>query len=47
MRRFEDARVAAVFDSYSPAIRRKLLALRKLIFETPRKRMVWAFWKRR
>jgi hypothetical protein len=37
MRRFEDARVAAVFDSYSPAIRRKLLALRKLIFETAAK----------
>ena len=34
MKVFQDARVAAVFESCSPAIRKKLLALRKLIFET-------------
>ena len=33
MRRFEDAKVAAVFDGYPRAVRTRLLALRKLIFE--------------
>jgi hypothetical protein len=30
---FEDARVAAIFDAYPGAVRKKLLAIRKLIFE--------------
>jgi hypothetical protein len=34
---FSDARVAAVFDAYSPAVRKTLLALRKLIFDTAAK----------
>jgi len=34
MNAFQDARVAAVFKSYSPPIRKKLLALRSLIFDT-------------
>jgi hypothetical protein len=34
---FGDPRVAAVFEAYSPAIRKKLLALRKLILETAAK----------
>ena len=33
MRRFSDARVAAIFDAYRPAIRRRLAALRTLVFE--------------
>ena len=37
MRKFEDARVAAVFDAYPKATRAKLLALRKLIFDTAAK----------
>ncbi len=31
---FKDERVAAVFDAYPRAVRKKLLALRKLIFDT-------------
>jgi len=31
---FEDARVAAIFDAYPLAVRKKLLAIRKLIVET-------------
>jgi hypothetical protein len=31
---FDDARVAAIFDAYPHALRRKLLAIRKLIFDT-------------
>jgi hypothetical protein len=34
---FNEPGVAAVFDSYPPAVRRKLLALRKLIFDTARR----------
>ena len=34
MKRFTDPRVAAVFDSYPKATRQRLLALRKLIFDT-------------
>ena len=34
MKRFTDARVAAIFASYPPATRKKLLALRQLIFDT-------------
>ena len=34
MQPFENPAVAAVFESYPPKFRRKLLALRKLIFET-------------
>ena len=34
MKPFQSAAVAAVFEGYPPGIRRKLLALRKLIFET-------------
>ena len=34
---FEDARVAAVFDAYPPAVRKRLLAIRKLIFDTAAK----------
>ncbi|MFO1085421.1 MAG: DUF1801 domain-containing protein [Reyranellaceae bacterium] len=33
MRRFSDARVAAIFDAYPPPIRRRLAALRALVFE--------------
>jgi hypothetical protein len=34
MKRFQDPAVARVFDSYPPAVRSKLLALRELIFDT-------------
>ena len=34
MKTFRDPRVAAVFGGYSPVIRKRLLALRRLIFET-------------
>jgi hypothetical protein len=34
MRPFENAAVAGAFGAYPPAMRRKLLALRELIFET-------------
>jgi hypothetical protein len=34
---FEEPGVAAVFETYPPAIRGKLLALRKLIFDTARR----------
>jgi hypothetical protein len=34
MRDFDDPRVAAIFDAYPKATRTKLLALRKLIFDT-------------
>jgi hypothetical protein len=34
MQPIENTEVAAVFESYPPKFRRKLLALRKLIFET-------------
>jgi hypothetical protein len=34
MKRFADPTVAAHFDSYPAAVRKKMLALRKLIFET-------------
>jgi hypothetical protein len=34
---FEDDRVAEVFKGYPPALRAKLLALRRLIFETARR----------
>ncbi len=37
MAAFEEPRVAAVFDAYPPAVRAKLLALRKLIFDTARR----------
>jgi Domain of unknown function (DU1801) len=37
MAAFEEPRVAAVFDSYPPAVRAKLLAIRKLIFDTARR----------
>jgi Domain of unknown function (DU1801) len=32
--KFENVAVARVFDAYPPAMRRKLMSLRKLIFET-------------
>jgi hypothetical protein len=35
--RFTDPRVAAIFDTYPKATRQKLLALRKLIFDTAAK----------
>ncbi|HUG22642.1 DUF1801 domain-containing protein [Piscinibacter sp.] len=34
MKPFKSAAVAAIFEGYPPGMRRKLLALRKLIFET-------------
>jgi hypothetical protein len=34
MRRFEDARVAAVFKAYPPGVRARLMALRALVFDT-------------
>jgi hypothetical protein len=34
MRRFSDARVAAIFEAYPPALRRRLAALRDLVFKT-------------
>ena len=34
MKRFENTAVASTFESYPPGMRRKLLALRALIFET-------------
>jgi hypothetical protein len=37
MKAIEDPRVAAVFDAYPPPVRKKLLALRKLIFDTAAK----------
>jgi hypothetical protein len=37
MRRFSDPRVAALFKSYPPVVRGKLVALRELVFDTARK----------
>jgi len=34
MKRFTDARVAAIFEAYPPAIRKRLAALRALVLET-------------
>ncbi|MDP1747934.1 MAG: DUF1801 domain-containing protein [Reyranella sp.] len=34
MRRFVDARVAAVFKDYPPGLRARLMALRELVFDT-------------
>jgi hypothetical protein len=34
MRRFGDARVAAVFKDYPPGLRSRLMALRELVFDT-------------
>jgi len=34
MRRFTDGRVAALFKTYPPAVRARLMALRELVFET-------------
>ena len=34
MRRFVDARVAAVFKDYPPGLRTRLMALRELVFDT-------------
>ncbi|MGQ0583174.1 MAG: DUF1801 domain-containing protein [Reyranella sp.] len=34
MRRFGDARVAAVFKNYPPNLRKRLMALRELVFDT-------------
>lgn len=34
MRRFGDARVAAVFKDYPPDLRKRLMALRELVFDT-------------
>lgn len=34
MNRFADARVAAIFEAYPPAIRKRLAALRALVLET-------------
>ncbi|MDP1839025.1 MAG: DUF1801 domain-containing protein [Reyranella sp.] len=34
MKRFDDARVAAVFKAYPPALRARLVALRELVFDT-------------
>jgi hypothetical protein len=31
---FDDARVAAIFDAYPPAVRKRLTAIRKLVFDT-------------
>lgn len=33
MRRFDDAKVAAAFGAYPPAVRGRLMALRELVFE--------------
>ena len=33
MKRFADPAVAAVFEAYSPALRKRLLALRELVFD--------------
>src|SRR5437868_931190 len=37
MRRFDDARVAAVFKAYPPGLRTRLMALRQLVFDTAAK----------
>jgi hypothetical protein len=37
MRSFDDARIAAIFDAYPPGVRKTLLAIRKLIFDTAMK----------
>lgn len=34
MRKFHDARVAAVFKAYPPGVRTRLMALRELVFDT-------------
>ena len=34
MKRFGDARVAALFKAYPPGVRAKLMALRALVFDT-------------
>lgn len=34
MKRFTDARVAAIFEAYPPAVRKRLAALRTLVLET-------------
>ena len=34
MRRFDDARVAAVFKAYPPGLRARLMVLRELVFDT-------------
>jgi hypothetical protein len=34
MRRFGDARVAALFKAYPPSVRARLMALRELVFDT-------------
>ena len=34
MKRFDDARVAAVFKAYPPGLRARLMALRELVFDT-------------
>ena len=34
MRRFDDARVAAVFGAYPPGLRTRLMALREMVFDT-------------
>ena len=34
MKRFDDARVAAVFKAYPPGLRARLVALRELVFDT-------------
>ncbi|WP_395714634.1 DUF1801 domain-containing protein [Reyranella sp.] len=36
MRRFTDARVAAIFETYPPAVRKRLATLRALVLETAR-----------
>jgi hypothetical protein len=37
MKRFSDPDVAALFKAYPPAVRRKLMALRELVFDTARR----------
>ena len=37
MKRFSDPHVAAIFKSYPPAARARLMALRELVFDTARK----------
>jgi hypothetical protein len=37
MKRFSDPAVAALFKTYPPAVRGKLMALRELVFDTARK----------
>lgn len=37
MKRFDDARVAAVFKAYAPSLRPRLEALRELVFDTAAK----------